>query len=203
MVVTHLGTTALAAFNVMIQINSISFMPAFGLASAGAVLVGEAIGRRALHEVVGFVRLTATVAGIWMFSAGLINLLFPQQLMGLFAPDSGRQATELVRLGAAMLVLSSIWQLFDALGLTLSEALRAAGDTTWCMVARIILAWCFFVPGAWLAVIVYEGGVNALMVALMGYIGLLAVVLAFRFLAGNWKKIDLVGAEPNLIADGE
>jgi hypothetical protein len=59
------------------------------------------------------------------------------------------------------------------------------------------------VPGAWLAVIVYEGGVNALMVALMGYIGLLAVVLAFRFLAGNWKKIDLVGAEPNLIADGE
>lgn len=202
MVVTHLGTTALAAFNVMIQINSISFMPAFGLASAGAVLVGEAIGRRALHEVGRYVRLTAAVAAMWMFSAGMINLLFPEQLMGLFAHGSGAQSRELVRLGAAMLVLSAIWQLFDALGLTLSEALRAAGDTTWCMIARIILAWGVFVPGAWLAVIVYEGGVNALMVALMAYIGLLAVVFCFRFLAGSWKKIDLVGGEPNLIADG-
>ncbi|HEX2877900.1 MAG TPA: MATE family efflux transporter, partial [Polyangiaceae bacterium] len=72
MVVTHLGTTALAAFNVMIQINSLSFMPAFGLASAGAVLVGEAIGRRALHEVARFVRLTAAVAGVWMFSVGVV-----------------------------------------------------------------------------------------------------------------------------------
>jgi MATE family multidrug resistance protein len=202
MVVTHLGTTALAAFNVMIQFNSISFLPAFGLASAGAVLVGEAIGRRALHEVARFVRMTAAVAGIWMFSVGVVNLVFPEQLMSLFAYGEGQQSTEFLRLGAAMLMLSSIWQLFDALGLTLSEALRAAGDTTWCMVARIILAWCFFVPGAWLAVIVYEGGVNALMVALVGYIGLLAVVLCFRFLAGGWKKIELVGSEANLIAEG-
>jgi MATE family multidrug resistance protein len=202
MVVTHLGTTALAAFNVMIQINSISFMPAFGLASAGAVLVGEAIGRRALHEVAAFVRLTAAVAGIWMFSVGVVNLVFPEQLMSLFAYGEGQQSTEFLRLGAAMLMLSAIWQLFDALGLTLSEALRAAGDTTWCMVARIILAWCLFVPGAWLTVIVYEGGVNALMVALVGYIGLLAVVLCFRFLAGGWKKIELVRSEANLIAEG-
>jgi MATE family multidrug resistance protein len=200
LVVTHLGTTALAAFNVMIQINSIAFMPAFGLASAGAVLVGEAIGRRALDEVAGFVRLTAMVAGIWMFSVGMINLIFPQQLMSLFA-HGGDHSGELVRLGAAMLVLSSIWQLFDALGLTLSEALRAAGDTTWCMVARIILAWCFFVPGGWFAVVVYDGGINSLMVALIAYIGLLAVALLLRFLAGGWKTIDLVGAEVNLIAE--
>jgi len=33
-----------------------------------------------------------------------------------------------------MLIVSGMWQLFDALGITLSEALRAAGDTTWCMV---------------------------------------------------------------------
>jgi MATE family multidrug resistance protein len=201
LVVTHLGTTALAAFNVMIQVNSIAFMPAFGLASAGAVLVGEAIGRRALHEVPGFVRLTAAVAGVWMASVGLMNLLVPEQLMGLFAHGADAQSRELIRLGATMLVLSSIWQLFDAVGLTLSEALRAAGDTTWCMVARIVLAWGFFVPGAWVAVIVYDGGVNALMVALIGYIGLLASCFVYRFLAGRWKDIDLIGQEPVLVAD--
>src|SRR5690606_9277498 len=44
-IVGHLGTTTLAAFNVVFQLNMISFMPAFGIASAGAILVGESIGR--------------------------------------------------------------------------------------------------------------------------------------------------------------
>jgi hypothetical protein len=29
----------------------------------------------------------------------------------------------------------------------------------------------------------------------------LAVVFCFRFLAGGWKKIDLVGSETELLAD--
>jgi MATE family multidrug resistance protein len=72
-VVAHLGTTALAAFNVVMQINSISFMPAFGLASAGAILVGEAIGRRAHDQVWPIVKLTGAVAMSWMASIGLMS----------------------------------------------------------------------------------------------------------------------------------
>ncbi|HEY6098846.1 MAG TPA: MATE family efflux transporter, partial [Anaeromyxobacter sp.] len=43
-VVAGLGTTAVAALMVVVQVNSVAFMPAFGLASAGAILVGQAIG---------------------------------------------------------------------------------------------------------------------------------------------------------------
>src|SRR5262249_17337651 len=63
-VVGHLGTTKLAAFNVVMQLNSVAFMPAFGLATAGAILVGEAIGRKAHAEVWPLVRLTMIVNGI-------------------------------------------------------------------------------------------------------------------------------------------
>src|SRR6201999_3522683 len=62
-VVVHLGTTTLAAFNVVMQLNSVAFMPAFGLASGGAILVGEAIGRRTYTEVWPVVRLGLIVAG--------------------------------------------------------------------------------------------------------------------------------------------
>lgn len=199
LVVTSLGTTALAAFNVMIQINSISFMPAFGLASGGAVLVGEAIGRGAHDEVSRFVRLTAGVAAAWMLSVGSVYLLIPEQLVGLFAPGSPAQAIELMGIGVTMLMLSAVWQLFDAFGLTLSEALRAAGDTTWCMWARVTLAWGVFLPCAWLGVRVYSGGVLALMASLAAYIGLLAAALVLRFRAGHWRRIDLVGVEPVLV----
>jgi MATE family multidrug resistance protein len=197
-VVAHLGTTELAAFNVVMQINSISFMPAFGLASAGAILVGEAIGRRTHHRIWPIVRLTGLVAMGWMASVGLLYVVFPRELIGLFLPKDGN-VTLLLSTGVTMLLLSAVWQLFDATSLTLSEALRAAGDTAWCMAARLVLAWAVFTPAAWIAVLWLGGGVLSVMSALIAYIGLLAAALAFRFLSGRWRDIDLVGAEPKLV----
>jgi MATE family multidrug resistance protein len=198
LIVGHLGTTVLAAFNVVIQINSISFMPAFGLASAGAIMVGEAIGQRAFERVWPIVKLSAQVAGGFMVSVGLVYVLFASGLMGLFA-GAERGSEELLAVGATMLALSAIWQLFDAMAMTFGEALRAAGDTAWCMWARIALAWFVFTPAAWLAVRVWHGGINAVIAAMVGYLLLLSVTLAARFASGAWRNIDLVGSEPSLV----
>jgi MATE family multidrug resistance protein len=192
-VVAHLGTTVLAALNVVMQINSISFMPAFGLSSAGAILVGEAIGRRAHDEVWPIVRRTGTIACIWMVSIGIVYVAAPGLLLGLFQPRGGDGG--LVRVGVTMLMMSALWQLFDGIGLTLGESLRAAGDTTWAMFARIVLAWAVFTPLSWLAVLVLGGGVITVMTAMTTYIALLAVVLGLRFASGRWKGIVLVEDE--------
>jgi len=195
LVVAHLGTRILAAFNVVIQINSISFMPAFGLGSAGAIMVGEAIGQRQQERVWPILRLTAKTAAVFMGSVGLIYLCFSSGLMSLFA-GRGDDAEELLRVGASMLALSSVWQIFDALGLTFGEALRAAGDTAWCMYARVLLAWVVFTPLAWISVRVYDGGPNALIAAMIAYTALFALALTVRFASGRWRAIDLVGIEP-------
>lgn len=197
-VVAHLGTTVLAAFNVVMQINSISFMPAFGLSSAGAILVGEAIGRRAHDEVWPIVRRTGTVACLWMMTIGALYFVAPARLIGIFRPRD-LPAEALVSIGATMLMMSALWQLFDGLGLTLGEALRAAGDTTWCMIARIVLAWAVFTPISWVAILVFGGGVLTMMTAMIVYIALLAALFGFRFASGRWKNIELVETEPRLV----
>jgi MATE family multidrug resistance protein len=193
----HLGTSALAAFNVVIQINSVSFMPAWGVSTAGAILVGEAIGRQSKDEVWPIVRLTGTVAVGWMVSVGLLYLVAPRALLGIFA--SGGE-DRMVAIGATMLTLSAVWQLFDGVGITLSETLRAAGDTSWPMAARIALAWGVFLPLAWFAVIRHGGGVVTLMLVLVTYLALLAMALAWRFSSGRWRAIELV--EPEVGASG-
>ena len=194
-VVAHLGTTVLAAFNVVMQINSLSFMPAFGLASAGAILAGDAIGRREHDQVWPIVRLTAAVGGAWMLSIGLLYALLPGTFIGWFTPRDV-PARALLEAGTTMLTMAAIWQLFDALALTFSEALRAAGDTAWCMGARIVLAWFLFTPLAWALVFWLEGGVITVMVSLIAYIAALALAFAARFASGAWRKIDLVGGDP-------
>ncbi len=196
--VADLGTTALAAFSVVMQINSVAFMPAFGLASAGAIVVGEAIGRRAHRQVWPIVRLTGKVTIAWMVSMGLLYVVFSRPLMSWFG-STDAAAESLVATGATMLMFSAIWQLFDALGLTVGEALRAAGDTTWCMTARILLGWFVFLPAAWIGLRLLDGGVVSVMVVVTTYVALLAVALSLRFASGRWQRIELVQRDPAVV----
>jgi MATE family multidrug resistance protein len=192
-VVSKLGTTVLAAMNAIIQLNSISFMPAFGLASAGAVLVGQAIGRGAKDDVPRLLRVTAGVTLAWQCGVGLVYLTLPELLMRAFETSAG--PSELVRIGAIMLAWSAAWQVFDAFGLTVGEALRAAGDTAWCMWARLSAAWTIFVPVAWWVVGVRDGGPVSTIVVVVVYLAILALAFLWRFGSGAWRRIELVEAE--------
>lgn len=190
--VAGLGTTTLAAFMIVLQINAMSFMPAFGIASAGAILVGQAIGADRYADVPRAVGLTATVAAGWQGLVGLSYLAAPTLLMAPFV-DPRSATPDLVRIGTVILMLSASWQLFDAAAMTLAEALRAAGDTAFTMWARVGLAWAVFIPGVWLSVRVTGGDHVAATVWLVAYIALLAALLFWRFRSGAWRRIDLTG----------
>jgi MATE family multidrug resistance protein len=189
-----LGTDTLAAFNVVLSINMVAFMPAFGTASAGAILAGTVIGAGHRQLVWPAVKLTLKVAVAWMCFIGSVYALAPELLLSAFAARGNRAVVEL---GAVMLMLSAAWQLFDGIGLTLSESLRAAGDTAWTAMVRLLLAWFVFMPSAYYVVRHAGGGPVGAMLCLAGYIAILAGLLAYRFRSGAWKKIQLI--EPTLV----
>ncbi|HEY6878879.1 MAG TPA: MATE family efflux transporter [Polyangiales bacterium] len=191
LVIGHLGTSVLAAFNAVLQLCNVSFMPAFGLASAGAILAGEAIGRRALHEVWPTVRLTTLLACGFMGTLSACYALFAHGLIRLFQPPGGGEP--FLQAGVLMLMFVPAWQVFDALAIVFSEVLRAAGDTAWPMIARITLAWVFFTPIAWALVRYAGGGVVTVMVSLIAYLAVLSALLIGRYAYGKWRKIELVG----------
>ncbi|HYQ81673.1 MAG TPA: MATE family efflux transporter, partial [Anaeromyxobacteraceae bacterium] len=178
-VVGGLGTTALAALMTVIQVNSFSFMPAFGLASAGAILVGQAIGAGEREAVPGLVRLTFAATGTWQVTVGLAYLLVPGVIFAPFARDPA-SAEALLAAGTRMLALSAAWQLFDATVATLAESLRAAGDTAFTMWARVAVAWLIFVPGSWVTVRRLGGGDLAAVGWIVAYLAVLAGVLLWR-----------------------
>jgi len=189
-VVAGLGTPAVAALNSVIALNSVSFMPSFGLASAGAVLVGQAIGSNRKDDVPHIVKLTAGTAMVWMTLAGLTYLLIPGVLLIPFA--RGEDGAAVMEFGVRMLMVSAAWQVFDATATSLAECLRAAGDTLYPLVVRLLIAWLVFVPGAWFTVRSFGGGEIGAMVWLVIYIGLLALVLLLRFRSGKWRTMELI-----------
>jgi MATE family multidrug resistance protein len=194
-VMSHLGDETVAALNAVLAVNSIGFMPVFGLASAGAILAGQAIGRGDKDAVWPHVKLTLAVAMTWMGALAIVYVIAPGSILAVF--DSEGRSPHLVEIGTTMLLISAAWQLFDATSMTLSETLRAAGDTFWTAALRLILAWFVFTPAALLVVFEWNGGAAGAMLCLVGYLGLLAIALGLRFRAGAWRRIQLI--EPKLL----
>jgi MATE family multidrug resistance protein len=193
-VLAGLGTDTVAALNVVIAVNSLSFMPAFGLASAGAILVGQAIGAGDRGRVWPQVKATLLCTMTWMGAIAVLYVVFPDRVLALFDSE---HAGQLVAIGSTMLAISAAWQLTDAINMTLAEALRAAGDTLWPAATRLVLAWLVFVPSAYLIVTRWGQGPVGAMLCLVGYLGLLSISLAWRFRSGAWKQIQLI--EPALV----
>jgi MATE family multidrug resistance protein len=194
-VVAGLGTTSVAALMAVFQVNSVAFMPAFGIASAGAILVGHAIGARARERVPEIVGLAFAVAAAWQALVAIAYLVEPDLLLAPFARDPA-SAAAFVEAARRMLYLSVAWQIFDAGATVLAECLRAAGDTLFTLWARLGIAWLVFAPGSWISVRMFGGGDVAAVGWLLAYLALLALVLFVRFRSGAWRRIVLVEPSP-------
>ncbi len=189
-----MGTAALAALMAVLQLNTIAFMPAFGLASAGAIHVGQALGDGVPDAVPGLVRRAVLVCCVWMGVVGLGYGLVPRWLLGPFAPGDASEQAAFLTAAVPLLWVAVGWQLFDATAMAVSEALRAAGDTAWPMRARIALAWLGFVP-----VTIWSARAGAGPTLTLGwvvvYMGILAGALVWRFRAGAWRTMELTAEE--------
>ncbi|HSD22473.1 MAG TPA: MATE family efflux transporter [Anaeromyxobacter sp.] len=190
-----LGTTPLAALMAILQVNTVAFMPVFALSSAGAILVGQAIGASHSDRVARLVGLTFTVGAAWQLLVGALYILAPEAILAPFAPSAG-PGSAFVTIGRRVLVLAAAWQLFDAAAMVLGEALRAAGDTAFVMWMRIVLGWAVFVPGSWISVRELGAGEAVAVGWLVLWLALLALALLLRFRSGAWRRIQLVPEDP-------
>lgn len=191
-VLGDLGTVPLAAFNTVMTISTLACMPSFAFASAGSVLAGQWIGKGRRDLVWPQLRQTLTVSLGWMTAVGLLYLAIPGELLSIFAQNA--DATALLSVGGAMLLLTAGWQIVDAAGMCIGETLRSAGDTRWCAIAHGFLSWGVFLPIAF-GVVHYGGGVPGALWCLAGYFAALAALFAYRFASGRWRTIELLPTE--------
>ncbi|MEZ4410022.1 MAG: MATE family efflux transporter [Polyangiales bacterium] len=185
-----MGTAALAALMAVLQLNSIAFMPAFGLSSAGAIHVGQAIGAKALDDVPRLVRRTTALACAWMGVVGVGYALAPRVLLARFTTGTAAERAAFTEVAVPLLWVAVAWQLFDATAMVVGETLRAAGDTAWPMRVRIASAWLLFVPATVLTARAGGGPVIALAWT-VPYMGAMAAAVVWRFRTGAWRTMEL------------
>ncbi len=186
------GTRVMAANTYMMRYMVVSFMPAFGVATAVTALVGRYIGRgepdtAAARAALGF-RLTAG----YMLTCGLFFFLGRNQLIRLFTADP-----EILRTGTMLLIFAAIYQFFDALYIIYNGALRGAGDTFVPALATGILCWGITVFGGFGIARMWPAfGPAGPWLAATGYGVILGIFIYTRFRRGHWRTIHLDPGTP-------
>jgi MATE family multidrug resistance protein len=193
--VSHFGPQHATAGWIAHQYMSLSFMPAVGLSVACTALVGKYQGMQRSDLAVHRAWLAIRLALVYMGLCGLAFFFFREQLIRFFlrGDTPPEQVEEIIRLGSKFLIATAAFQLFDAVAMTVSGALRGAGDTVVPGVATVVLSWTIIVGGG-LALTKWAPHLESLgaWIAAASYIALLCLFLLARFLSGKWKSIKVV-----------
>jgi MATE family multidrug resistance protein len=172
-----------------------AFMPAVGISFAMTALVGRYMGMRRPDLAAHRAWLGVAVTMTYMGACALLWVIFRQDLMRFFLDKTmdPRQAAEIVRVGSGVMIVGAVFQVFDALGITLLGALRGAGDTVWPGVMTVILSWACIVGGGHTMVAAApELGSIGPWTGAAAYIILLGLFLLYRFVRGEWKSMDVL-----------
>lgn len=150
----RLGAISLAGNQIALNVASITFMVPLGIGSAAAVRVGHAIGARDPHGAVRAGWVAVLFGTIFMSVSALTLFLFPNAIARIYSPDF-----QVVRMGATLLMVAAVFQLFDGLQVVTTGALRGAGNTRTPMFAHLLGYWIIGMPLG--AVLCFKFGLGA------------------------------------------
>lgn len=182
----RLGTDMLAANQIALQYMSMSFTLGLAVGMATSSLVAQYLGAKRPDLAQQVVYRACLLAMIGMGAIGLSYLIAPRVLMQLFS-----QEESVIAAGVTILQLVALYQVFDAVGIILASALNGAGDTTYTMVVRSVLAWGLFLPVAWVLIFPLDAGIWGAWLGALIYLLGLSTIYFFRFRSGRWKTIEL------------
>jgi len=161
-----------AAHQIALNLAGLSFMIPLGVGAAGAVRVGYWVGAREPARVAAS-GWTAIVIGTgFMVASGVLFVVVPEGLIGLFTSDAG-----VLRVGTALLMLAALFQLFDGIQGVVTGTLRGLGDTRTAMLANLGAHWLLGLPISYTLCFLLGWGVYGLWVGLTLGLIVVAVIL--------------------------
>lgn len=182
--VALLGTIQLAAHNLAIRVESISFMPAFGLSVATTALVGQALGAKKPEFAALGIKKSVRLATLFMTLVGVVFAVCGHMIVTLFGstPDVLDAAGLAIR-------ISAVEQPFIAVAMIIAGGLQGAGDTRTPMFVSLIGTFLLRLPLVYTFALYLEWGLAGVWWATtLDWVGR-AIMLWIHYGSGKWKKV--------------
>lgn len=177
-----LGTNALAAHGIAIQISGITFMIYLGLANAGTVRVGRAVGREDNSglKLASISVIILTIGAVLIVAFTFLSV--PKSLLMLFLSPSHVDTPSIILIGVPLLAIAAIFQIADGLQVVVLGLLRGLKDTAIPMVITTICYWGVGIPCSYLFGFVFNWGGKGIWFGLVIGLTLASVFLSSRYI---------------------
>ena len=184
-----LDAVSSASHQIALNIVSLVFMVPLGLASAGAVRVGHAVGARDIRRARRAGSTALALGGVVMAVLGLVLFLFPAPMLRAFTTDA-----RVLDIGTRLLMIAAAFQLFDGTQAVATGVLRGLGDTRTPMVMNVIGHWFLGLPVGYALCFRFGWGVTGLWVGLSIGLVFCAIVLTATWFRRSHGRAGPFGA---------
>jgi MATE family multidrug resistance protein len=176
-----IGTTALAAHQIALQVAAVLFMVPFGISMAATVRVGHAVGREdsAGSRRAGFaaIGLGATFMAAMVLVIVALRHVIPLAFLGAHTADAG--AT--VALAATLLAFGSTFFVVDGIQTIAAGALRGLNDTRVPMIFAAVSFWVVGFATSYTLAFAARLEAAGIWIGFTVGLGLYALLLVWRF----------------------
>lgn len=158
LIVAPLGTVAIAAHSLGITVESLCYMPGFGISEAATTLVGQSFGAGKRKLTQSFARMSTGLGVAVMTLMGVLMWIFASELMSLMTPVG-----EIIAIGAKCLRIEAFAEPMFAASIVINGIFIGAGDTLRPAIMSLasmwgvrltlaaLLATTYGLPGVWTA----------------------------------------------------
>lgn len=185
-IVATYGSTAVAGYTIAIRIVDFIILPAWGLSNAAATLVGQNLGAAKPERAERFAWQVTRYNLVFMVSIGIIFIIIPNPIVGLFTSDEGIRHAAVI-----CLRFMSFGFGFFAVSLVLHQAFNGAGDTSTPMRINFVAFWLIQLPLAYYLAMHWFASPTGVYVAILISEFVMSAITLSVFRRGRWKFVQV------------
>jgi putative MATE family efflux protein len=181
LIVAPLGTIAIAAHSLAITVESLCYMPGYGIAEAATTLVGQAIGAGQRQLTRSFAYMSVGLGIGVMTLMGVLMWTFAPELMTLMSP-----VEEVIAQGTTALRIEAWAEPMFAAAIVANGVFIGAGDTLKPAIMSLSSMWLIrLTTAAWLAP---RYGLKGVWTAMAAELTIRGTIFLVRLCYGGWQN---------------
>lgn len=180
-IIAPLGTASIAANSFSVTVESLCYMPCYGIAAAATTMIGQSVGagRKDMAKSLGW--LVIVLSMVVMVFTGTGMYLFAPTLIGLLSP-----VAEIRALGSAVLRIEAFAEPLYGASIVTSYVFRGAGDTLIPTLLMAISMWAVRIPLAAFLSGIY--GLKGVWFAMATELSVRGLLFLGRMKRGKWVE---------------
>ncbi len=180
-IVAPLGNISIAANTFAITVESICYMPGYGIAEAATTLVGQGIGAGQRLLTRSFARMAVALGMAVMTVMGVLMFVFAPELMSVMTPVADIRA-----LGTAALRIEAFAEPMFAAAIVCYGVFVGAGDTLKPAMMNLASMWAVRLSAA--ALLAPHYGLRGVWTAMAVELSFRGTIFLARLFHGGWMK---------------